>query len=87
MRGELAVSLAGHDKGELYLIIREEGADVYLADGIYKTFASPKRKNRKHIQIVSTGFSPEEMSRLENNAANADTQIKRKIKLYRKAQL
>ena len=33
MIGMLAVSLAGHDKGRIYLIIGEEGDFCYLADG------------------------------------------------------
>ena len=32
MIGMFAVSLAGHDKGQMYLVIREEGDMVYLAD-------------------------------------------------------
>lgn len=52
MTGFLAYSLAGHDKGELYLIIKEEGDYVYLSDGRVRSLEKPKRKNKKHIQIV-----------------------------------
>ena len=44
MVGKLAVSLAGHDKDTLYLIVKEEGNSIYLADGIYKKYASPKKR-------------------------------------------
>ena len=33
MTGMFATSLAGHDKGQIYVIIKEEGEYVYLADG------------------------------------------------------
>ena len=33
MKGRLAFSRAGHDKGKLYLIVRQEGERVWLADG------------------------------------------------------
>ncbi|MFR6590818.1 MAG: hypothetical protein ACLURV_12750 [Gallintestinimicrobium sp.] len=44
MVGKLAVSLAGHDKGSIFLVIREDGDVIWLADGISRLYQSPKRK-------------------------------------------
>ena len=44
--GCLVRSLAGHDKGTYYIIVREDARYVYLADG-----RKPKRKKRKHVQF------------------------------------
>lgn len=33
MTGMFAISKAGHDKGQMYVIIREEGEFAYLVDG------------------------------------------------------
>lgn len=52
MTGMFAASKAGHDKDTIYLIVREEAEYVYLADGKYKTLENPKKKNKKHIQII-----------------------------------
>ena len=52
MGGWLASSKAGHDKGEIYIIIKEETEYVYLADGKYKTLENLKKKNKKHIQVI-----------------------------------
>lgn len=82
MVGQLAFSRAGHDKDTLYLIIREEETCVYLADGILKTYASPKKKNKKHIQPVHGGLTGKEMEALAKNPADADTKIKRCIRVY-----
>lgn len=82
MVGQLAVSRAGHDKDTLYLVIGEEKACVYLADGIFKTYASPKKKNKKHIQPIQGGLTAKEMESLAVNPADADTKIKRCIKTY-----
>ena len=49
--GCLVRSLAGHDKGTYYIIVREDAHYVYLADGRTKTAAKPKRKKRKHVQF------------------------------------
>ena len=52
MRVELALSLAGHDKGHYYVVVGEEAEAVYVADGELKLLARPKRKNRRHIQPI-----------------------------------
>ena len=49
--GCLVCSLAGHDKGTYYIIVREDAHYVYLADGRTKTAVKPKRKKRKHVQF------------------------------------
>lgn len=76
MIGMLTVSRAGHDRGNTYVIIDEEDEYVYLADGQTRTVDRPKRKNKKHIQVIkrvklnkpADGFS--------------DLEIKREIKIY-----
>jgi len=50
--GMAARSLAGHDRGKLYIIIRTDSEYVWLVDGIYRTLEKPKKKKKKHIQVV-----------------------------------
>ena len=52
MIGCMAVSLAGHDKDTLYLVVGEEKEYVYLADGKIRPCKNPKKKNKKHIQVI-----------------------------------
>ena len=52
MTGYFAYSMAGHDKGKIYLIIKEDADYVWLADGRARGLSNPKRKNKKHIQII-----------------------------------
>lgn len=84
--GLFAISKAGHDKGNLYIIVREDEEYVYLADGILKLLEKPKKKKRKHIQIINKKaidiIANENHIKSEN--LNSDVQIKRAIKLYRK---
>ena len=79
MRVELALSLAGHDKGHYYVILREEGDFVYVADGILKLCEQPKKKNCRHIQRIKR--LPAEVTELLLNHRN-DLNVKRALKLY-----
>ncbi|MDE6686353.1 MAG: KOW domain-containing RNA-binding protein [Lachnospiraceae bacterium] len=88
MVGCLAVSKAGHDKDEIYLILKEEKDFVYLADGIGRTTSTPKKKNKKHIQIIKNGLHGipvEDVRRkLENGQSVMDEEIKYVLKQYKK---
>ena len=79
MKGRLAFSKAGHDKGKLYLIIREEGERVWLADGRTRGVLSPKKKNRKHIQPAGPEFSEGEVDLFFEKPAWADNRIRETI--------
>ena len=50
--GMQARSLAGHDRGRLYIIVSADADCVWVADGRCHTAAKPKKKNRKHIQVI-----------------------------------
>lgn len=50
--GMLARSKAGHDWNKLYIIIRTEAEYVWLADGVCRTVEKPKKKKKKHIQVI-----------------------------------
>ncbi len=50
--GEAAKSLSGHDAGSIYLVIKDMGSSVMLSDGRERGVANPKRKNKKHIQVI-----------------------------------
>jgi len=81
MVGQFARSIAGHDKGVLYIVIAEDEKTVTLSDGRYKTVESPKVKNRKHIQIIKKkcdGLA----EKLECGDKAINEAIKRAIKLY-----
>ena len=51
-KGMLAKSKAGHDKGHLYIIYDVDETYVYLVDGQIRTIDKPKKKKRKHVQII-----------------------------------
>ena len=81
MKGMFATSKAGHDKGKLYIIIKEEDEYVYLADGRLKTVDAPKKKKKKHIQIIKKVDSSIYLS-IEEKREISNEEVKRAIKEY-----
>lgn len=83
MTGKLAVSRSGHDKGQHYVIVGEDDRYVFLADGDLKPVEKPKKKNRKHIQVIKN--LPEAVDDILKESVPAkNLEIKRAIKLYLK---
>ena len=49
---DVVVSTAGRDRGQWFYVIKEEPMFLYLANGKDRTLDKPKRKKRKHVQMV-----------------------------------
>ena len=79
---KLAISRAGHDKDSIYEIVKEEADLVYLADGKLKPLEKPKRKNRKHIQVIEK--LPKEITEVFTQENFRNEEIKRAIELYQR---
>ena len=73
--GMLAKSKAGHDNGHVYVISNVDEAYVYLVDGSIRTIERPKKKKKKHIQIIC---EKHELTDID------DVGIKRILKLFDK---
>jgi len=74
-KGMLAKSKAGHDKGQVYVIYEADETYVYLVDGRIRSITNPKRKKRKHIQLICEQYDVTSMD---------DVAIKRILKLFDK---
>ena len=74
-KGMLAKAKAGHDKGKIYIIYELDETYVYLVDGIIRKIENPKRKKRKHVQIICEQHDVSGMD---------DVGIKRILKLFDK---
>lgn len=79
MTGLLARSKAGHDKGRLYLVVREEEGLLWLSDGTIRGLLNPKKKKRKHVQPARRAFTEEEIAQFFRNPAWADNVIRERI--------
>lgn len=82
MTGMLASSKAGHDKDTVYVIVKEETEYIYLVDGKVRTLDKPKRKNKKHIQIIKKCPDPDTALQIKSGCAD-DMMIRKFIKKYK----
>ena len=74
-KGMLAKSLAGHDEGSVYIIVETDQRYVYLVDGKIRTLDRPKRKRKKHVQLISKKY---------NVSGADDTAIKKILKDWKR---
>ena len=78
--GAVAVSKAGHDRGEAFLILRVvDESFVLIADGKRRTLAHPKRKKRMHLALTPV-WNQELADRMEGGLPVNDGDIRRAIR-------
>lgn len=80
MLGELATSKAGHDKDRLYLIVGEEEECVYLCDGRLRGVEHPKKKKKKHIQVIHSSARNTLIQSIQQNLPGERDEINRQIR-------
>ena len=52
MNIELGMSKSGHDKNQIYLVLKKDEKFVYLVNGTTKPLSQPKKKNVRHVQLI-----------------------------------
>ena len=82
MIGELATSKAGHDKDRLYMIVKEEEECVYLCDGRLRGVTNPKKKKKKHIQIIHVAVPEKLLQNIEQQVPEHESVINEQIRCF-----
>lgn len=82
MTGMMASSKAGHDRNEIYVIVGEDEKYVYLCDGRLKTLEKPKKKSKKHIQVIKAGIDEKLRQRLREGLPVRNEEIRYAIKEF-----
>ena len=54
----LVQATAGREQGKYFFVLATEGDFLLLADGRRRRVESPKRKRRKHVELVEEGSGP-----------------------------
>ena len=73
-KGMAVTSKTGHDFGKTYIIYEVDEKYIYLVDGEIRKIANPKKKKKKHVQIIK------QIMDIENAD---DVKIKRWLKLLK----
>jgi ribosomal protein L14E/L6E/L27E len=50
IEGSIVRSIAGRDKGDLFIVLSREGSYAYLVNGELRKVDRPKKKKLKHLQ-------------------------------------
>ena len=79
--GRVVLSRAGRDRGRAFLIVGiADDAHVYIADGVVRRLANPKKKKLKHLQ-VEPAVSETIGAKLEGRTRVFDAEIRRNLML------
>ena len=80
-RSDVVRSCAGRDKGQLFFVVEFDETYVYLADGKGRRLETPKRKKRKHIELL-----PRRDSRVAEKIRSGDkvlnSELRRELAVY-----
>ena len=80
--GFFARSRAGHDKGRVYVILSGGDDHAWLADGKIRSAHAPKRKNKKHFQVIKKDSINQLRQKALDGQPLSDEEIKFAIKHY-----
>lgn len=75
-----AISLKGHDKGTVYVIVSEENGYVYLCDGKIRKILNPKKKKKRHIKCLGANKISEYIS---EETPITDGRLRRAIRSFK----
>ena len=56
-KSNIVRSLCGRDMGSLYFVLSAEEDFLLLADGKHRRLENPKRKRKKHVELVESSQS------------------------------
>ncbi len=79
--GSLVYSIAGRDKGGVFVVLSLDGMFAYLADGKTRKADKPKKKKIKHVK--PTGFTANALlDRFMLGERPTNSEIRRAIAAY-----
>ena len=50
--GAVVLATTGRERGELFLVLKDEGDFVSIVNGSTRTIENPKKKNKKHLHLL-----------------------------------
>lgn len=81
-KGEIVLSLKGHDAGGLFCVLDAQDGFVLIADGKGRKLAAPKRKRESHLRGVGTSAHPAILG-LQRGESVSDRALRRALAAFR----
>ena len=79
-QGDLVLSRAGRDKGEIFLVVKTESDYALIVNGRTRKVLAPKKKNKKHLTSVATVSYYELAEKIRKGEAVGNEKIYRLLK-------
>lgn len=78
-QGNVVRSIAGRDKGNIFVVVNCDDEYVYLADGDIRKVENPKKKKIKHVELT-TYFDENLTDRIKKNRKLTNHEVKKFLK-------
>ena len=78
---DVVFSLAGHDKGREYVVLKTDDSYALIVDGKTRKLTNPKRKSLKHLCLGKTGSA--ELAGALNAGKATDSEIRKELAIFR----
>jgi len=79
-KGNVVLSVAGHDKGRHFLVLESNGDLLTLVDGEIRRVEKPKIKKVKHVKLVYTNEGTRIYDKVRNGRRLENAEIRKAIK-------
>ena len=78
---DIVFSLAGHDNGREYVVLKTDDSFAWLVDGKTRKLTNPKRKSLKHLCLGKMGST--ELADALSTGKATDSAIRKELAKYR----
>lgn len=84
-KGEIVLSLKGHDAGKLFCVLDAQEGFALIADGKGRKLATPKRKRESHLKGVGTSAHPAILG-LQRGESVSDRALRQALAAFRESE-
>ena len=77
-KSDIVKAIAGRDTGSCFFVLETEGDFLLLADGKRRRLERPKRKRRKHVELVDRSQSSV-AEKIRSNEKITNSELRRAI--------
>lgn len=79
--GDLVLSKAGRDGGEIFLVVDVDGGFVKIVDGKIRKVSNPKKKKIKHLEKFLDGGSVDLAIKIKGEQPVSNERVRKAIRL------